>query len=455
MTIRCTRIPRVPLGVLLAGGALLAAAGPAAALPPGGGGGIGNPPPPPPPLTHPPVPQFSMSPNPAVVNSIVIGPIGPLQPVKALQLGTLVKFDASASTDDRGIASYAWDLDGNGSYETTGAGPKTERRYSAPGNKLVKLRVTDTDGVSRTTTRVLILHRAPSARLAATPATALLGQSIALSAAGSSDDNGIAKYEFDLDGDGTFETPTGTTQTASTSLTTLGTRTLNVKVTDVYGASSTASARVVVHRAPTAAFTFTPAAPVTGTAVQFDGSGSGDDDPIADYSWDLDGDGTFETDTLTSPKASKVYATPGTVQVRLRVTDDHGVQDVVTHPVTIEQAPPTAGPRTVIDATAPKLRISKRSVHMSRSGKVKLRVACPKSESACTGRLTLRTKRGSAVSRSFALKGGTSERVTLRLGQAGKRAVKRHGMLRATALTVATDAAGNVGSSQAKVTIRR
>jgi hypothetical protein len=92
---------------------------------------------------------------------------------------------------------------------------------------------------------------------------------------------------------------------------------------------------------------------------------------------------------------------------------------------------------------------------MSRSGKVKLRVACPKSESACTGRLTLRTKRGSAVSRSFALKGGTSERVTLRLGQAGKRAVKRHGMLRATALTVATDAAGNVGSSQATVTIRR
>jgi len=456
MSIRSHRFARrAPLGALLAGGALLAAASPAAALPGGGGGNV-----PPEPPNQPPVPRFSISPNPAVLSSLrVLDPVGGIGPVKALQLGPLVSFNAAASTDDDGIVDYAWDLDGNGSFETHGANPKTSKRYGSAGTRTIKLRVTDSGGLKRTVSHQLIVHRPPVAKLAATPGTALLGQQVALSAAGSSDDNGIAKYEFDLDGDGTFETATGTTPSASTAFTTLGTRTLKVKVTDVLGASATASAKVVVHRAPTAAFTFAPAAPVAGAPVQFDASGSADDDPIADYAWDLDGDGTFETDTLTSPQASRVYATPGTVQVRLRVTDDHGVQDVVTHPVTVGPAPAGGGQGPAIDAQAPKMRITKRTVHLSRTGRVKLRVACPKSESACTGKLTLRAKRGartsSVGSKAFALQGGRSAKLTFRLGRADKRAVKKAGSLRATALAVATDAAGNVGSSKAAVRIKR
>ena len=55
-----------------------------------------------------PIPSFTASPNPA-------------------QVGQLVSFDGSASTDPDGtIAKYEWDLDGNGSYETsTGATPTT------------------------------------------------------------------------------------------------------------------------------------------------------------------------------------------------------------------------------------------------------------------------------------------------------------------------------------------
>ena len=42
------------------------------------------------------------------------------------------------------------------------------------------------------------------------------------------------------------------------------------------------------------------------------------------YEWDLDGDGTFELNTGTTPTATKTYAAPGTVNIRLRVTDDGG-----------------------------------------------------------------------------------------------------------------------------------
>ena len=52
----------------------------------------------------------------------------------------------------------------------------------------------------------------------------------------------------------------------------------------------------------------------TGQAVTFDGSASTDTEAaIVDYKWDLDGDGTFETDTGSTRLASRSYSTAGTV----------------------------------------------------------------------------------------------------------------------------------------------
>ena len=56
--------------------------------------------------------------------------------------------------------------------------------------------------------------------------------------------------------------------------------------------------------------------------IQFDASASFDDGAITKYEWDLDGNGTYETDTGSNDTATKVYSSPGTVGVRLRVTDD-------------------------------------------------------------------------------------------------------------------------------------
>ena len=50
----------------------------------------------------------------------------------------------------------------------------------------------------------------------------------------------------------------------------------------------------------------------TGQTVTFDASASSDPDgTIAKYEWDLDGNGTYETDTGTTPTATKTYATAG------------------------------------------------------------------------------------------------------------------------------------------------
>jgi uncharacterized repeat protein (TIGR01451 family) len=66
-----------------------------------------------------------------------------------------VAFDASASFHSRPVQSYQWDFDGNGSFDTTTAGPTTSTVYATPGTRTVRLRVTDVDGDFADTTRTV------------------------------------------------------------------------------------------------------------------------------------------------------------------------------------------------------------------------------------------------------------------------------------------------------------
>ena len=314
---------------------------------------------------------LTVSPNPALVSQLlpVNATFRAIGVQNILNRGA-VSFNAAGSSDSDGvIVKYDWDLDGNGSFEKSTTTAKVSRSYTDPGTLLVKVRVTDNDGATDVRARQLIVHRAPRAALTAAPGTVIIGQAGALSATGSTDDNGIAKFDWDLDGNGSFETPTGTTPTASTSFTTLGSKTVRVRVTDVHGATSSASAAIVVHRAPTAAFSAAPSPAVVGEQVVFDGSGSGDDEPIAKYEWDLDGDGAFETNTGTTPRATRTFAAPGALTTRLRVTDSHGAQDVVARELTVLAQPPA-------DTVAPVVRLGAVSTRMSRTGRVTLTVGC-------------------------------------------------------------------------------
>ena len=70
---------------------------------------------------------------------------------------------------------------------------------------------------------------------------------------------------------------------------------------------------------PTASFTVSPNPATAGQSVTFNGSASSDPDgTIAKYEWDLDGDGTLETDTGSNPQASRSYGSAGNVTVKLR-----------------------------------------------------------------------------------------------------------------------------------------
>ncbi len=430
------RILSAALALLLAAAALMALAHSASALQGGAGSGPGGGPNDPP-DNPPPAARFSVSRNPAVL-------VDPL--------GATVGFDASASSDEDGIAKYQWDLDGDGSFERSGATlVKPNTVYTTPGIVHVRLKVTDTGGVSRTTEHVLFVQHAPHAVLTPTPKLALVGEHFSFDASGSTDDFGISKYEWDLDGDGTFEITTAASAgRVDTGYNSVGTRNVKVRVRDTHGLSAVATATIVVHRVPTAAFTFAPSPAFAGEKVTFDATSSSDDGPIKDYAWDLDGNGTFETDTQASPTASKTYATDGPLTVALRVTDDHGVQDTVTHLVRVLPKP-AGGAAASHDATGPIVRISPRSVHLSRTGTITLRVSCPPGERACNGRLTVRA----IGAKSFRLGGAQTATLRIHLSRKAQRSVKRHHRLRTRATAVARDAAGNAATSRAVITIKR
>jgi hypothetical protein len=422
------------------------------------GGGTGEP------LNEPPVGKFTITPNPALVTTQPQAQARAFPGVDRAPIfgsGDVVKFDASASTDDDGITKYEWDLDGNGTYELSGANlKKTSRSYSQVGTYQIHLRVTDGGNKKDIVVHPLTVHAPPKAQLVPDKTIALIGQQVNYNGAGSSDDNGaIAKYEWDLDGDGTYETNSGTTPAASTSYTTIGTKSVKLRVTDIHGATGTAAVNVLVHRAPTAAFTIAPNPAVVDQAVTFDGSTSSDDDPIAKYEWDLDGDGTFETDTLAVATATKTYTTPGAVTVKLRTTDDHGVQDVVSHQLTVNPKPTTTTTTTTTDTTAPVVTITPGSAKLARNGNVTLKVACPMGESTCTGRLALRSLRGARSAalggKAFSLAGGKTATVRIHLSKKNQKAVKRLRRMKAQATATATDAAGNTGTARKVVTIKR
>ena len=101
---------------------------------------------------------------------------------------------------------------------------------------------------------------------------------------------------------------------------------------------------VVPNRPPVPAFTVANAVPLVGEVFTFDASSTTDDGAgVTRYEWDLDGDGTYETDTGTSPIATRTYDEPRDGPVRLRATDNYGAAAETERTVTVtrlQQPPP-------------------------------------------------------------------------------------------------------------------
>ena len=178
--------------------------------------------------------------------------------------------------------------------------------------------------------------RSPSARTRRGPT-----RRSRFNASSSTDATGsIVDYQWDLNGDGTYDTDTGSNPVLSTSFANSGTTNIGLRIVDSNGASaSTSNPLTVGNLPPVAKLTATPNPALAEQQVKLDASASTDQGTITDYKWDLNGDGTYETDTGSTPTVTTSFAATGTHTIGLQETDDQGLTTTISKEVTVlEQA---------------------------------------------------------------------------------------------------------------------
>ena len=258
--------------------------------------------------------------------------------------GLNAAFDASGSQDpDGSIIGYDWDFGDGSSEQTTTAG--ISHSYAQAGSYTVTLRVHDDRGASASTTaqmQVKAVNQPPQAVISSEQT----GLKVVFDASGSQDPDGeLASYHWDF-GDGTEP---ATKARAEHRYESDGSYTVTLTVTDADGAQAQSSTELVVaNAAPVAALE----AAVDALTVHVDADGSADPEGGAlEYAWDF-GDGASSTQAT----ASHEYQQPGSYEIRLKVTDDHGASDTTTHQVTVKA--PNSAPQAAITSNVQGLKVS-------------------------------------------------------------------------------------------------
>ena len=215
--------------------------------------------------------------------------------------------------------------------------------FAQRGTRTVQVRVSDASGVIGTASVHLIVSQLPNAVIAL-PAGVKEQTFATLDGSSSNDPDGgaIASYEWETDGDDDFNDYTG--PQPSVYFATPGSHTIKLRVTDGDGAQRTATTtlNVIATTPPSPAFVATPNPVVAGQPVTFDAGASTDDGTIVRYEWDLDGNGSYETDGGASPLVTRSFPNATVMSIGVRATDDDGRTAVARAPLVVN-APPGAG----------------------------------------------------------------------------------------------------------------
>lgn len=244
----------------------------------------------------------------------------------------------ATATVDRATEKFAigWQIDG-------APFPKADGRTEIPltfrdlGAHTISVAVADETtpkGQPATATKTVLVENAtPVAAIAQDPAAGITGEPITISSASTDADGDPLLCAWDLNGDGTFETP-GCSVTRT--IPKAGTFNVALKVSDGVATDTATRTVTVANRPPAASVVASPDAPLTGDEITLDGRGSRDPDgTIVAGGWDLDGDGDF--DDAAGPLAAVTFDTAGPHTVALRVVDDNGATAVASAVVNVGQ----------------------------------------------------------------------------------------------------------------------
>ena len=217
------------------------------------------------------------------------------------------------------------------------------------------------------------------------------------------------------------------------------------------------------NRAPTARVDVNPQRAYMGKVIEFNGSRSSDPEggPLQ-YTWHLDGNGSFETPTGSESAIGLAFFSTGLQAVGLRVTDVAAKTDSETGYALIF-APPAGAPR---DTTRPSTHLFpvRKSLRRALRGGIRVRFGCSE---ACliagsvgvdrrTGRRIGLEGRNRTMGRGFSAMPRAGSRVfTLKLSRRARRALTKVRKVPVNLRFVVRDGASNVRITNHRLTLRR
>ena len=217
----------------------------------------------------------------------VVAPVAAVdQAGHVVDQGATVSFDASASTDDVGVAAYCWSLEYDGHLHE-GSGAVWSFLFDIPGDYVVVLTVRDAEGNwDELEVPVHVRDTEPPVAEAGPDVDVDQGHNATLDGSGSSDNVGIADWNWTLVDNGTEVELHG--EYAGWTFVLPGTYRVNLTVTDASGLTGADALNVTVHDtvAPVAEAGEDRTVPL-GTNVTLDASGSSDNVGIANCTWGL------------------------------------------------------------------------------------------------------------------------------------------------------------------------
>ena len=177
-------------------------------------------------------------------------------------------FEAFA-IDNLGVTRYDWSFDGGATWSVD-EGPEVDHSFDVPGNHTVTVRVRDAAGNTDTASRVIdVIDNVPPVADAGEDVTVLPGTEVALDGSGSTDDTGIASYNWTFEYDGAPVLLLGPFPKFTFGI--MGEYNVTLNVTDLAGNWATDAVVVtVVDREPPAfGQNLTPAVVATGDNFAF------------------------------------------------------------------------------------------------------------------------------------------------------------------------------------------